>query len=228
MPDTPRWLKESVGGYNLVFRKNFDELIEVAEDSRKWGITDVCTWQSGTMYPRFLDRDDYSHYRIGMGVEALGGLQRLRQANEKARASGTATTVLFCIRLFNSATLDEELKEKYGLLFSSLIHPTVYLGSNGSEAVETALKLARQYHRQSYTRDGIGQDNVLYSDGHVERRNGPRSFAPTELRACWSHRSHKNGQATNGLYDRGTAGHVGHHGSALCPAFQEARTKKGP
>lgn len=40
-----------------------------------------------------------------------------------------------------------------------------------------------QYHRQRFTRDGIGQDNVLYSDGHVERRNAPRSFATTELRA---------------------------------------------
>ncbi|HIE52990.1 MAG TPA: type II secretion system protein [Armatimonadetes bacterium] len=37
------------------------------------------------------------------------------------------------------------------------------------------------FHRDSYTREGVGQDLVVYSDGHVEFFDQPR--APTEGRA---------------------------------------------
>jgi type II secretory pathway pseudopilin PulG len=40
-----------------------------------------------------------------------------------------------------------------------------------------------QYHRQVYTRNRIGQDNVLYPDGHVEMRNAPRTVTASEMRA---------------------------------------------
>lgn len=112
MPDTPRWFKESLGSANLVFRRSFDELVEMAEDAKQYGITDVNTWQQDMHYPRQLDKDDPSHYRIGIVEDDFGGLEKLRAANEKVRAMGMNPMVIFNARLWATGALDSELREK--------------------------------------------------------------------------------------------------------------------
>jgi adenosylmethionine-8-amino-7-oxononanoate aminotransferase len=51
-----------------------------------------------------------------------------------------------------AAKLVELTSNKYG---------RVYLGSNGSEAIETALKMARQYHRQSSNKNDNGRVKII-------------------------------------------------------------------
>lgn len=112
MPDTPRSSRESIGSANLIFRTNFDELVEMAEDAKQYGVTDVTTWQQDVLYPRPLTKDDPANYRVGIIEEAWGGLKRLRSCNEKVRAMGMSTIVIFNSLLWVIASLEEELRQK--------------------------------------------------------------------------------------------------------------------
>jgi hypothetical protein len=111
-PETPRQFKESIGSANLIFRKDFNELTEMAQDAQQYGINDVNTWQQDVLYPRPLTKDDPANYRVGIVEEAWGGLERLRSCNETVRAMGMTTYVIFNSVLFVVASLEEGLREK--------------------------------------------------------------------------------------------------------------------
>jgi hypothetical protein len=112
MPDTPRAFRESLGSANLIFRKDFNELIEMAQDAKQYGVTDVTTWQQDVLYPRPLTKDDPANYRVGIVEEAWGGLERLRSCNEAVRSAGMTTIVIFNSQLYVVAALEEGLREK--------------------------------------------------------------------------------------------------------------------
>jgi hypothetical protein len=111
-PETPRSFRESIGSANLIFRKNFTELVEMARDAKQYGVNDVTAWQQDVLYPRPLTKDDPGNYRIGIVEEAWGGLERLRSCNEAVRAMGMTTVVIFNSLLYVVASLEEGLRQK--------------------------------------------------------------------------------------------------------------------
>ena len=111
-PETPRSFRESIGSANLIFRNNFNELVEMAQDAKQYGINDVTTWQQDVLYPRPLTKDDPANYRVGIVEEAWGGLERLRSCNEAVRAMGMTTMVIFNSLLYVVASLEDGLRQK--------------------------------------------------------------------------------------------------------------------
>jgi adenosylmethionine-8-amino-7-oxononanoate aminotransferase len=119
----------------------------------------------------YTDMERFTTY-LGMGPTVLvrGEGHYLYNKRGKRYINGNSCTWNFSIGFGREEIIEAASAQMRELPFSScwgLVHPRaielaarlveitsgnfahVYLGSNGSEAVETALKLARQYHRQS-------------------------------------------------------------------------------
>lgn len=134
-------------------------------------------WNPYTQMDRFISF-------LGMGPTILtrGEGHYVYNDRDKRYINGNSCTWNFSIGYGREEIIEAASRQMRELPFSScwgLVHPRaielaarlvqitsgnfahVYLGSNGSEAVETALKLARQYHRQSPDAKDRGRFKVI-------------------------------------------------------------------
>jgi len=113
-PETPQEFKKAFASYNSFFAgRNFDEIVYLAEDIRKYGLRHLVMWNFGDYYPNVMDEDDLSidPPRLGLFTRQWGGLPRLKAANRNANALGVDTGIIFSQRLWNKDALTPELRE---------------------------------------------------------------------------------------------------------------------
>ena len=113
-PYPPPEFKKSFASFNSLFlARNFDQIADLAEDIRKYGVRDLVMWNFGSYFPNVLEQDDLSVEppRLGMFTEQWGGEARLKAANEKAHALGVRTGIIFSQLEWNKDTLTPELRE---------------------------------------------------------------------------------------------------------------------
>lgn len=125
---------------------------------------------------------------LGMGPSIITRGEGHYVYNDRGQRyiNGNSCTWNFSIGYGREEIIEAAIQQMRELPFSScwgLVHPKaielaaklvqitsgnfahVYLGSNGSEAVETALKLARQYHRQSRNAKDRGRFKIISLKG---------------------------------------------------------------
>lgn len=133
--------------------------------TKRYKGTPYCLWNSYTQMDSFL-----AFFGVGPTVLTRGEGHYLYNDRGERWINGNSCTWNFSIGFGREEIVEAANRQMRELPFSScwgLAHPRAielaarlvvitsgnyahaYLGSNGSEAVETALKLARQYHRQS-------------------------------------------------------------------------------
>ena len=113
-PDTPLEFKKAFASFNSFFAgRDFAEIVDLAEDIRKYGLRHLVMWNFGDYYPNVLEEDDLSvdPPRLGLFTPQWGGLSKLRAANEQAHSLGVSTGIIFSQRLWNKDTLRPELRE---------------------------------------------------------------------------------------------------------------------
>lgn len=127
--------------------------------------TPYCLWNPYTQMDRFI-----SYLGVGPSVLTHGEGHYIYNEREQRYINASSCTWNFSLGYGREEIIDAAERQMHEMPFSScwsMAHPKaielaaklveitsgnfshVYLGSNGSEAVETALKMARQYHRQS-------------------------------------------------------------------------------
>lgn len=113
-PDTPPEFRKAFASFNSLFTtRNFDEITDLAEDIRKYGLRDLVMWNFGDYYPNVQEEDDLSvdPPRLGLFTPQWGGPARLKAANEKAHALGVRTGIIFSQLAWNKDTLTPQLRE---------------------------------------------------------------------------------------------------------------------
>jgi len=113
-PDTPPEFRKSFASFNSLFTtRTFDEITDLAQDIRKYGLRDLVMWNFGDYYPNVLEEDDLSvdPPRLGLFTPQWGGLSRLKAANEKAHALGVRPGIIFSQLAWNKDTLTPELRK---------------------------------------------------------------------------------------------------------------------
>ena len=130
--DTPPDFKKPFASFNSFFTsQNFDQITDLAEDIRKYGLRDLVMWNFGDYYPNVLEEDNLSvdPPRLGVFTPQWGGLARLKAANAKAQALGVRTGIIFSQRLWNKDALTPELR--------ALAEKWVIRGESGDPLSET-------------------------------------------------------------------------------------------
>ena len=113
-PETPPEFRKAFASFNSLFTaRDFNEIADLADDIRKYGLRDLVMWNFGDYYPNVREEDDLSvdPPRLGLFTPQWGGEARLKAANEKARALGVRTGIIFSQLAWNKDTLTPELKE---------------------------------------------------------------------------------------------------------------------
>jgi hypothetical protein len=111
--DTPPDFKKPFASFNSFFTsQNFDQITDLAEDIRKYGLRDLVMWNFGDYYPNVLEEDDLTvdPPRLGVITPQWGGLARLKAANAKAHSLGVRTGIIFSQRLWNKDALTPALR----------------------------------------------------------------------------------------------------------------------
>ncbi len=114
-PVTEPGFKRAFASFNSFYTKrDFNQIVELAEDIRKYDLNHLVMWNFGDYYPAVLDQDDLSvdPPRLGQFTPQWGGLQRLQDANKSAQSLGVTTGIIFSQRLWNKDTLTPELRQK--------------------------------------------------------------------------------------------------------------------
>ena len=113
-PDTEPEFKKTFASFNSFFTKrDFMQIVELAEDIRKYGLRYLVMWSFGDYYPKVTEPDDLSvdPPRLGQFTPQWGGLARLKEANKKANDLGVNTGIIFSQRLWNKDSLTQQLRE---------------------------------------------------------------------------------------------------------------------
>lgn len=112
--DTPLEFRRSFASFNSFFTKrDFAQIVELAEDVRKHDLHHLVMWNFGDYYPRVMEPDDLSvdPPRLGQFAAQWGGPERLRVANKRALDLGVSTGIIFSQRLWNKDTLTPDLRQ---------------------------------------------------------------------------------------------------------------------
>ncbi|MGH2380197.1 MAG: DUF6259 domain-containing protein, partial [Candidatus Limnocylindria bacterium] len=108
----PRF-SNTVASFNTVLTEGrFGQIVDLARDVRQYGLRDLVTWNFGDYYPNAGEPDDFASPtpRLGQLSDQLGGPDALRAATDQARQLGVAVGCIFSQRLWNTATLTDELR----------------------------------------------------------------------------------------------------------------------
>lgn len=112
--DTPLEFRRSFASFNSFYtERDFMQLARLAEDIRKYNLQHLVMWNFGDYYPKVMELDDLSvdPPRLGQFTPQWGGLERLREANKKARDLGVKAGIIFSQRVWNKDTLTPELHQ---------------------------------------------------------------------------------------------------------------------
>lgn len=104
---------DTVASFNTVLtERRFDQIVDLARDIRQHGVRDLITWNFADYYPNAAEPDDFDAPtpRLGQLPAQFGGHTALRAATDEARQLGVAVGCIFSQRLWNTATLTEELR----------------------------------------------------------------------------------------------------------------------
>jgi putrescine aminotransferase len=155
--------------------------MEVEMTTKKYKGTPYHLWNPYTEMNQFISF-------LGMGPTIITRGEGHYVYNDRGRRfiNSNSCTWNFSIGFGREEIIEAAIQQMRELPFSScwsLVHPRaielaaklvqitsgnfahVYLGSNGTEAVETALKLARQYHRQSRNAKDRGRYKIISLQG---------------------------------------------------------------
>jgi hypothetical protein len=113
-PNLTQESKASFASFNGFYTtRDFMKIADLAEDIKKYGLSELVMWNFGDYYPKVLDDDDLSvdPPRLGQFTAQWGGLERLRKANHIAESLGVRTGIIFSQRLWNTNTLSPEMQK---------------------------------------------------------------------------------------------------------------------
>jgi len=108
----PRF-SDTVASFNTVLtERRFDQIVDLARDIRQYGVRHLITLNFGDYYPNAAEPDDFDSPtpRLGQLSDQFGGPAALRAATDEARQLGVAVGCIFSQRLWNTATLTDELR----------------------------------------------------------------------------------------------------------------------
>jgi hypothetical protein len=113
-PDTEPEFRKVFASFNSFFtERDFMQIVELAEDIRKYGLRYLVMWSFGDYYPSVTEPDELSFDppRLGQFTPQWGGLARLKEGNKKANDLGVTTGIIFSQRLWNKDSLTPKLRE---------------------------------------------------------------------------------------------------------------------
>ena len=164
--DTPPEFKKPFASFNSFFTtQNFDQITDLAEDIRKYGVHDLVMWNFGDYYPNVLEEDDLSADppRLGLMTSQWGGLARLKAANEKAHSLGVRTGIIFSQRLWNRNALTPVLR--------ALAKKWVIRSESGDPLTESWHHQHLGAAQWSHDRPYLGQEDYIMCDAVKDWQN---------------------------------------------------------